>query len=149
MPTFLWFYVAGLGAALVVGFVFYYAVGAYCGPVLERLFGQRGAHLWGRSFRMMIVTCALVGGLSTQWYGCGGYTDYDRVEKDRQAMFQKSTEQVAGAINYARNFLVVAAGIGAVVFAFLWRGRQVEQARSAPAATNNDTTSTSEVNPRP
>jgi len=123
MPTFMWFYVGGLGAAVVVGFVFYYVVGAYCGPMLERLFGQRGAQLWGRSFRMLIVTSALIGGLSTQWYGCRGYSDYERVEKDPRLMFQKSTEQVAGAMNYARSFLIIAAGMAAATFALLWRGR--------------------------
>jgi hypothetical protein len=95
--------------------------------MLQKLFGQRAGHLWGRSFRMMTVITALVGGLSTQWYGCGGLTDYERLEKDRQLMFQKSTEQVAGAINYSKNFLVFAAGLGAVAFAILGRGRKIEQ----------------------
>lgn len=123
MPTFLWFYVAGLTGALAVGFAFYYLLGAYCGPMLEKLFGQRGATLWGRSFRMFVVISALVGGLSTQWYGCHGYTDYKKVETNRRIMVQKSTEQVASAISSASGFVVLAAGISAIAYALLWRGR--------------------------
>ena len=130
MPTFLWFYLAGLASAVGVGFVFYFVLGGHCAPMLEKLFGERGANLWGRTFRMLVVTSALVGGLSTQWYGCHGYEDYQQVERDRRAMFQKSTEQVAGAISSASGFVLLAAGMSVIAYAFLWRGRGAAEAES-------------------
>ena len=123
MPTFLWFYVAGLAASVGVGFVFYFTLGGCVVPTLSKLFGERAGLLWGRSFRMLVVTFALVGGLSTQWYGCEGYADRKAVERSREVMFEKSTEQVASAISYVTWFVVVAAGLGAIIFATLWRGR--------------------------
>ena len=123
MPTFLWFYVGGLTAALAVGFVFYFAVGAYCGPLLRNLFGDEGGYLWGRTFRIMLVTTALIGGLSTRWYGCSGYTDYSAVASSPKLMFQKSTEQVAEGTKYTTGFLLLAANLTVIVYAVLRRGR--------------------------
>ncbi len=123
MPTFLWFYVAGLAASVAVGFAFYFTLGGCVVPTLSKLFGERAGHLWGRSFRMLVVTFALVGGLSTQWYGCEGYADRGAVERSREVMFEKSTDQVASAISYVTWFVVAAAGLGAIMFATLWRGR--------------------------
>ena len=123
MPTFLWFYVGGLTAALVVGFIFYFVVGAYCGPLLRKLFGDQGGYLWGRTFRIMLVTSALVGGLSTQWYGCRGYEDYADIERSPKRMFQKSTEQVASATDYATGFLLLAANVAVIAYAVLGRGK--------------------------
>jgi len=138
MPTFLWFYLAGLTAAVAVGFVFYYVLGASCAPLFEKLFGDRAAPLWGRSFRMLVVTCALVGGLSAQWYGCHGYEDYQQVERDPRLMFQKSTEQVAGAIRSASGFVMLAAAMSAITYACLWRRRhrQTNASGDAEASTN-------------
>lgn len=127
MPTFLWFYVAGLAASLGVGFVFYCLLGPYCAPMFQKLFGDRAGQLWGRTFRMLVVTTALVGGLSTQWYGCHGYDDYQQVEKNPRVMFEKSTEQVAGAIHSASGFVLLAAGMSAIAYALLWRGRKEEE----------------------
>ena len=61
----------------------------------------------------------MVGGLSTQWYGCGGYNDYQAIARDRRLMFEKTTEQVAGAIDYGRTFVLLAAGVSAIVVAVL------------------------------
>ncbi|MBI3466810.1 MAG: hypothetical protein HY000_27675 [Planctomycetes bacterium] len=147
MPTFLWFYVGGLMAALVVGFIFYFVVGAYCGPLLQRLFGDQGGYLWGRTFRIMLVTSALVGGLSTQWYGCHGYEDYADVERSPKLMFQKSTEQVGSATNYATGFLLIAANVAVIAYAILRHGKA--PADGPTAAERRASPSQEALQPRP
>ena len=123
MPTFLWFYVAGLTASLVVGFIFYYALGSSCVAFFQKVFGERAGELWGRTFRLMLVTTALIGGLTTQWYGldCHGNIDYKAVASDPRLMFQKTTEQVGGATDYPRILLLVVANVGVITYAVLWR----------------------------
>ena len=123
MPTFLWFYVGGLTVALVVGFVFYFAVGAHCGPLFRNLFGDEGGYLWGRTFRIMLVTTALIGGLSTRWDGCSGYSDYSAVASSPKLMFQKSTEQAAEGTKYTTGFLLFAPNVAVIVYAILRRGK--------------------------
>ena len=128
MPEFLWFYVLGLSLAAVVGGVCYYVVGAAVTPLLHALFGEEAGRLWGRSFRFMLLATAMIAGLSVQWYGCNGYTDYARVAESRGVMIEKSTEQVAGASLAVKQFLIFSAAIGAVSFAVLARPQ-----RSAPS----------------
>ncbi len=123
MDAFLWFYFAGLAVAALVGEVFYLVIGPYATPFFARLMGEKSGHLWGRSFRLMVVVMALVGGLSTQWYGCGGYTDYSAVKDDPRIAFQKATEQVAGALRYADNFVIIMAALGAISLAIVMRRR--------------------------
>ena len=120
MPTFLWYYIGGLSLALIVGMVFYYVIGGHAAPLFESLFGKKAGYLWGRSFRLMLVASALLGGLAVQWYGCS-YTDYHSVAEDQRVMAEKMTEQVSGAMEYATGFLVIAAVLGALMYAALGR----------------------------
>jgi hypothetical protein len=69
----------------------------------------------------MLVASALLGGLAVQWYGCS-YTDYDSVAEDRRVMVEKMTEQVSGAMEYSTGLLVIAAVLGALMYAVLGRG---------------------------
>jgi 5,10-methenyltetrahydromethanopterin hydrogenase len=87
---------------------------------------------------MLVVTIALVGGLSTQWYGCEGYADRKAVEQSREVMFEKSTEQVASAISYATTFVIMIAALLAITYAILWRGRDVPTRPHAAAAPTRD-----------
>ncbi len=120
MPTFLWFYIAGLTLALIVGMVFYYVIGGHAAPLFESLFGKEAGYLWGRSFRLMLVVSALMGGLAVQWYGCS-YTDYGSVAQNERLMVEKMTEQVSGAMEYSTGFLIIAAVLGALMYAVLGR----------------------------
>jgi hypothetical protein len=122
MPLFLWFYLAGLSLALGVGIVCYFVIGQHAAALFERLFDPRAGYLWGRSFRLLLVATAVIGGLATQWYGCD-YTDYERVARDKRIMLEKTTEQVSGALQYAVWFLVLAAAVTAVTYAVLAVGR--------------------------
>ena len=126
MPTFLWFYIAGLTLALLVGISFYYVIGGHAAPLFESLFGKKAGYLWGRSFRLMLVASALLGGLSVQWYGCS-YSDYDYVAENRRVMVEKMTEQLSGAMDYATWFLVIAAVVGALMYAVLVRAPEQEE----------------------
>ena len=122
MPLFLWFYLAGLSLAFGVGLVWYFGVGGHALPLMRSLFGERSGPLWTRSFRMMLVVCAVIGGMTVQWYGCDGYTDYDRVAEDRQVMVEKTTEQTAAAMRFVSRFAMFAVLVGGIAFAFLHRG---------------------------
>ncbi len=73
----------------------------------------------------------MVGGLSTQFHGCGGYSDYKSIAGDRRLMFEKSTNQVASAIGYGRGFIVFAAAVAALTIAVLAR-------RALPSAERDD-----------
>lgn len=121
MPEILWYFLGGLMVSAAVGFVFYFAIGGASQAATQSAFGGKTSPLWGRSFRLLMFLMILVGGLSTQWHGCGGYSDYKDVAADRRRMFQKSTEQVVGAIDYGRWFLIGAAGVGAITIAVLAR----------------------------
>lgn len=122
MPTFLWFYLAGMGLSVAIGLVFYYVIGGRITPLLSSLFGPLAGSLWGRSFRLLLVAGAVMGGLSVQWYGCS-YSDYSAVAQDTELMFKKTTQQVAGAMDYATWILVVAAALATLVFAIQRAGR--------------------------
>ena len=116
MPVILIYYVASLTLALVVGAVCYYAVGFAAMPLWERLFGQRAGPLGGRLFRMSIVAVALVGALSTKFYGCSGPTDYADVARDHREMLVRTTSQVSGSMNDTATFLILTAAVGAIAF---------------------------------
>lgn len=118
MPLFLWFYLGGLTLALAVGFVFYCAVGGQSVALFSALFGEQSGRLWGRAFRMTLVTIAVIGGLSSKWYGCG-YTDYQKVANDHRVMLEKTSEQVSGALGYSTYFLILTAVLGAIVYAIV------------------------------
>src|SRR5512146_1425122 len=116
MPTILIYYTAGLTLALVVGIVCYYVAGLPATPFLSALFGERAGPMWGRLFRLSLVSIALVGGLSTKFYGCSGPTDYRAVARNHQTMLALTSEQVSGSLNYSVNYLLAAAAVGAVAF---------------------------------
>jgi hypothetical protein len=115
-PPILLYFAAGLTLALVVGIVCYYAAGLSATPLLSSLFGERGGPMWGRLFRISLVCVALVGGLSTKFYGCSGPTDYAATAKDRHTMLALTSEQVAGSLSYSMQYLVLAAAVGALTF---------------------------------
>jgi hypothetical protein len=119
MPEILIYFLCGLAASAVVGLVFYYVMGGPSEAAARRVFGEQTGRLWGRSFRIMMFLMALIGGLSTQWYGCEGYKDYGHIAADRRLMLEKSTTQVTSAMSYAKWFVVLAAGVGAVAVAVL------------------------------
>lgn len=133
MPLFMWFYVAGLSMALGVGIVLYFVVGGRAMPLLKSLFGEQAGMLWGRAFRLTLVAYAMIGGLATSWYGCHGYSDYQHIAQNKEVMFQKTTEQVSGAMHYAVDFLLFVATVGAVMYAVLRRtsGSQRNEAGDA------------------
>jgi hypothetical protein len=123
MPEILVFYFGGLMASAVVAIIFYYTIGGSIAAVVKVVFGRRTGAVWGRTSRIFLLLAVLVGGLSTQWYGCSGYSDYKSIAADRRLMFQKSTEQVAGAMTYGKTFIIIAAGVGAISVALLNVGK--------------------------
>jgi hypothetical protein len=116
MPTILIYYMVGLSLALVVGIICYYVVGLPATPFLSSLFGKRGGPMWGRLFRLSLVSIAVVGGLSTKFYGCSGPTDYAAVARNHQTMLALTSEQVSGSLSYSVNYLLVAGAVGALAF---------------------------------
>src|SRR5262245_59521862 len=121
MPEILAFYLAGLCLAAGVGLVFYYGVGQSMAAVADSVLDPRIGHLWGRAVRIQVFLMALVGGLATPFYGCGGYSDYKAVAQDRRLMLEKTTTQVASATEYAKWFLIGTAGVSALTIAVLSR----------------------------
>ena len=121
MPTVLIFYLSGLVLSTLVGFALYAVIGGHVTPLLSAIFGKESGYLWARSFRILLVVTALIGGLSVQWYGCGGVTNYGAVASDPREMARKTSEQVSGAASHAARYLLGAAILGAVTFAVVRR----------------------------
>jgi len=117
MEPILIYYGVGLTLALGVGAVSYLVVGHAATPLLRAVFGQQAGPMWGRLFRISVVTVALVGALTTKFYGCGGPTDYQALAKDHQAMLAQTSEQVSGSLSSSAQYLLLAAMIGAIAFA--------------------------------
>lgn len=136
MPEILIFFLGGLAASAVVGLVFYYLLAAPSDAAARQVFGQQTGAVWGRSFRIMLLLMALVGGLSTQWYGCDGYKDYQHIAADRRRMLEKSTTQVTSAMSYAKWYVLLAAGVAALTVAALQPRRQAE-VQSTPDSSNS------------
>ena len=59
---------------------------------------------------------ALVGGLSTKFYGCSGPTDYAATARSHHTMLALTSEQVAGSLSYSMQYLALAAAVGALAF---------------------------------
>ncbi len=116
MPPILIYFSAGLTLALVVGIVCYYVAGLSATPLLSSLFGERAGAMWGRLFRISLVCVAIVGGLSTKFYGCSGPTDYAAASRSHHTMLALTSEQVAGSLSYSGQYLALAAAIGALAF---------------------------------
>jgi hypothetical protein len=116
MPPILIYFWAGLALALAVGVACYYAAGLSATPLLSSLFGDRAGAMWGRLFRISLVCVALVGGLSTKFYGCHGPTDYAAAAKSHHTMLALTSEQVAGSLSYSMQYLALAAAVGALAF---------------------------------
>jgi hypothetical protein len=117
MPPILLYYLGGLTAALAVGVVCYYVVGFAATPLWESLFGAHAGPMWGRLFRLSLVTVALVGALSTKFYGCGGPTDYDALARDHRQMAQHTSQQVSGSLHDVARYLALVAAVAVVAFA--------------------------------
>ena len=124
MQPILLYYLAGLAIALGIGGVIYCAVGHAATPLLRALFGEQGGQMGGRLFRMSVVMVALVGALTTKFYGCGGPADYADVAKDHQRMLAGTSEQVSGSLYDSAQYLLLAAAIGGIAFA-IHRSRRV------------------------
>jgi hypothetical protein len=135
------YYAAGLTAALAIGVVGYYVVGFAATPLWEALFGSQAAPMWGRLFRMSVVTVALVGGLSTKFYGCGGPADYDAVARDHRLMLERTSGQVSQSLSDTSQYLLLVAAVAAMVFAVLGAGRYWRSKSDVcePAATPRTT----------
>lgn len=125
MSPILLYYLGGLTLALVVGIVCYYVVGFAAVPLWQALFGAESGPMWGRLFRMSVVMVALVGALSTKFYGCSGPTDYAHVARDHRQMLQLTSQQVSGSLDSVALYLIFAAFVGGLAFAVLhgWCGR--------------------------
>jgi len=123
MPTILAYYLAGLTIALAIGVICYYVVGHAASPLFRALFGAAAGRMWGRLFRISVVTIALVGALTTKFYGCGGPTSYADVAKSHERMFERTTSQVAGSLESCVQYLLVMAALGAAAFGLhqAWR----------------------------
>jgi hypothetical protein len=124
MQPILIYFAAGLTISLVIGVACYYTVGHAAAPLLKAIFGDRGGAMWGRLFRMSVVTIAIVGGLSSKFYGCGGPTDYADIADNHAILFSRTSDQVAGSLSYSLHYLLIAAAIGAIAFAV--RGRSAK-----------------------
>jgi len=110
------YYLAGLALALTIGIVCYYVVGFAATPLWQALFGPESGAMWGRLFRMSVVIVALVGALSTKFYGCSGPTDYAHVARDHRLMLQLTSEQVSGSLFDTAQYLLVVAAVCAIAF---------------------------------
>lgn len=117
VPAILLYYLGGLTVALAIGVVCYYSVGFSAGPFLQTLFGEQAGQMWGRLFRMSVVTIALIGGLSSKFYGCGGPTDYTGIAHSHARLFSLTTEQVSSSLQYSVQYLLAAAAVGAAAYA--------------------------------
>jgi hypothetical protein len=117
MPVILIYYVSGLSLALAIGAACYFVVGHSATPLLHDLFGHQAAVMWGRLFRISVVTVAVVGALTTKFYGCGGPTDYDAVANNREFLLERTTAQVAASLDSTVQFLLLAATVGTLAFA--------------------------------
>jgi hypothetical protein len=110
------YYLAGLAIALVVGGAIYCVIGHAATP-LRALVGEQGGQMGGRLFRMSVVMVALVGALTTKFYGCQGPTDYADVAKDHDRMLALTSEQVSGSLYDSFQYLILAAFVGGITFA--------------------------------
>lgn len=133
MPTILIYYLVGLSLALAIGAACYLFVGHAATPLLATLFGPEAGRMWGRLFRISVVTVAVVGALSTKFYGCGGPTNYADVAKSHERMFERTTSQVAGSLESCAQYLLLAAMLGAMAFAV----QQACRRKSSGSAENN------------
>jgi len=116
MQPILIYYLAGLSIAMAIGMTCYYVIGHGATPLLRMLFGPQAAAMWGRLFRISLVTIALVGALTTKFYGCHGPTDYDAVAKSHDLMLERTTSQVAGSLESCIRYLLFTATLGAIAF---------------------------------
>jgi hypothetical protein len=117
MQPILIYYLAGLSIALLIGAICYYTVGHAATPLLRALFGAEAGRMWGRLFRISLVTMALVGALTTKFYGCRGPTDYAAVANSHELMLERTTGQVAASLESCLQFLLLTAALGAIAFA--------------------------------
>ena len=122
MSPILLYYFAGLALALTVGIVCYYVIGFAAVPLWQALFGPASGAMWGRLFRMSVITVALVGALSTKFYGCSGPTDYAHVARDHRLMLELTSQQVSGSLSGTTEYLLLVSAAAALAFAILRAG---------------------------
>lgn len=133
MQPILLYYLTGLTLSLIVGIVCYYVVGFAATPLWQFLFGSQAGPLWGRLFRMSVVVVALVGGLSTKFYGCGGPADYDAVARDQRLMLERTSTQLGESMHATAQYLLLAAACCALAYA-IYGLRKGSPPNSSPVA---------------
>jgi hypothetical protein len=121
MPAILCYFFGGLLASLLAGVIAYYFVGHASAPLLAALFGNDAGRMWGRLYRMTLVTVALTGGLSVKFYGCSGPTDYQDVAQSHPAMYALASAQAGQSMSYLLTFVLITAAVAAWAFAWLRR----------------------------
>lgn len=121
MPPILVYFATGLLLSLLVGVACYFTVGHAVTPLFSRMFGCQAGAMWGRLFRVALVTVAVCGGLTVKFYGCTGPTDYRAVAESHDAMLRHTAAQTSRALDYEVTFLLLFAAIAAVAFAWLIR----------------------------
>jgi len=135
------YYLVGLSLALAIGAACYLVIGHAATPLLTALFGRGAGHMWARLFRISVVTVAIVGALSTKFYGCGGPTNYADVAKSHERMLERTTRQIAGSLESCARYLLLAAMLGALAF-----GIQRACTRENAATKRSGNGDTSEIN---
>lgn len=129
MSPILIYFATGLLLSLLVGIACYLTVGYGSTPLFSQMFGAQAGAMWGRLFRVALVTVAVCGGLTVKFYGCSGPTDYRGVAKSHEAMLRHTAAQTSRALDYEVTFLLLFAAAAAVAFAWL-----IRQSGRPPAA---------------
>ncbi|MCI0361923.1 MAG: hypothetical protein L0211_25860 [Planctomycetaceae bacterium] len=129
MTPILIYYVVGLALALVIGIVCYYVIGFSAIPLWQALVGPQSGAMWGRLFRMSVIMVALVGALSTKFYGCSGPTDYAHVARDHRLMLQLTSQQVSGSLSDTAWYLLLVGAVAGMAYTIL----RAHRARGAKA----------------
>ena len=119
MPPIFIYFGAGLLLSLFVGAACYFTVGRASPPLFTGLFGSQAGQMWGRLYRVALVTIALGGALSVKFYGCSGPTDYRAIAQDHGLMLQRTAEQAGRSLDYEVEFLLFSAAVAAAAFACL------------------------------
>jgi hypothetical protein len=127
MPPILIYFLTGLLLSLAIGFLCYFVLGYAAVPLFAKVFGDESGAMWGRLFRVMLVTVALCGGLTVKFYGCSGPTDYNAVAQSRESMLRHTAAQTSKAFDYEVTFLLLFAAAAAIALA--WRIRQHDVSR--------------------
>jgi hypothetical protein len=120
-----WVYCSGLLITLALGLWVSRTLAARLRAYLEKIIPHEALRTgtW-RTVRTAAVITALVGGMSTTYYGCNG--GYSEIQKSRLALFEKMAEQISSGMNASVDFLLLLLVISLVLLAV--RVRKTESA---------------------